>query len=199
MDHQISPNNLWHENMTRMQSGWFAIIHASFPLWASGSHLTNKSYIPRSSLSYMWPLRPWAGNPTPSRQPSEEVPAFFLQCLLFYHPLWKRKQVTDQSTSQPTIHSTPLISQKKKGGGYTICYYPNTSHTHSEEYKEALIFLAHTIIHPGTVVIHLADAPLTNAAGGGIHRQKQRDTVIVITTDMTGHYQPHTILHSARI
>lgn len=47
------------------------------------------------------------------------------------------------------------------GGWVTKCHH---SGTHSEQYKKALVSLAHTIIHPGTVVIHLADASLTNAA-----------------------------------
>lgn len=38
--------------------------------------------------------------------------------------------------------------------------------TYSEKYKESLILFSHTVINPGTVVIHLPDASFTNTAGG---------------------------------
>lgn len=36
--------------------------------------------------------------------------------------------------------------------------------THSEKYKEPLVFLSHTVIDPGTVMIHLPDTSFTNTA-----------------------------------
>lgn len=36
--------------------------------------------------------------------------------------------------------------------------------THSEKYEESLILFSHTVIDPGTVVIHLPDASFTNTA-----------------------------------
>lgn len=34
--------------------------------------------------------------------------------------------------------------------------------TYSEEDEEALVFLSNTVVDPGTVVVHLADAALTD-------------------------------------
>lgn len=36
--------------------------------------------------------------------------------------------------------------------------------TYSEQHKESLILLPHTVINPGTVVIHLLDTSFTNTA-----------------------------------
>lgn len=37
--------------------------------------------------------------------------------------------------------------------------------TYSEKYKESLILFSHTVIDPGTVVIHLPNTSFTNTAG----------------------------------
>lgn len=46
----------------------------------------------------------------------------------------------------------------------TQCMQWNGGYVHSEEDKESLIVLAHTIVDPRTVVIHLPDASLTDTA-----------------------------------
>lgn len=47
--------------------------------------------------------------------------------------------------------------------------------TYSEKYKESLILLSHTVIDPGTVMIHLPDASFTNTA-----KRKDINTLILI-------------------
>lgn len=56
--------------------------------------------------------------------------------------------------------------------------------TYSEKYKESLILFSHTVINPGTVVIHLPDASFTNTAG---RREKMlmHDTLTLIMSSTT--------------
>lgn len=56
------------------------------------------------------------------------------------------------------IISTPLVKIKRNTSWVLVC-------TYSEKYKESLILFSHTVINPGTVVIHLPDASFTNTAG----------------------------------
>lgn len=44
-------------------------------------------------------------------------------------------------------------------GGFSVM-----SWTYGEEDEEALVLLAHTVVDPGTMVVHLTDAALTDAA-----------------------------------
>jgi len=41
---------------------------------------------------------------------------------------------------------------------------PGTVPTHREEHEELLVVLADAVVDPGTVVVHLANAPLTDGA-----------------------------------
>lgn len=54
--------------------------------------------------------------------------------------------------------------------------------TYSEKYKESLILFSHTVIDPGTVMIHLPDASFTNTVG---RKEKMHNPLTLVMSSAT--------------